>query len=143
MTKTSLSLFFWLTTFAGMIIMMASIGWLLGLFGIGLVPCIILHIVSGTKALNRVPLLNPWIITSSFLFLVFALIRPDFDDKHAYTGFSVILNGFGFRPDRYVTSQDAYFVIALILLLGIMALDFILLRKSKRPPPIAVNNDFV
>jgi|GEM_PF-5724764 len=143
MTKTSLSLLFWLTTFAAMIIMMASIGWILGLFGIGLVPFIILHIVSGTKALNRVPVLNPWIISSSLIFFLFALIRPDIDDKNAYTGYSVVMHGMGFRATRYVTSQDSFFVVALILLLGIMVMDLVILRKSRRPPPVPVNNDFV
>ena len=143
MTKTTLSLLFWLTTFASIIIMMASIGWILGLFGIGLVPFIILHIVSGTKALNRVPDLNTSLLVSNLMFFAFALFRPDMDDQNGYTGYSVVMNGMGLRTSRYVTSQDAFFVVALILLLGILIMDIMILRKSRRPPPVPVNNDFV
>ena len=143
MMKTGLSLLFWLSTFAAMFILFISIGWLLGLFGIALIPVIVLHIVSGSRALNRLPLRNPWLLATSLSFLFFSLLRPDMDDVNPYTGFSVLMNFLGARGSRYVEATDFYFWAAILLIIITITIDILILRQSKQPPPVPVNNDFV
>jgi hypothetical protein len=143
MQKTGLTFLFWLSTLAGMFIMLNSIGWLLGLLGLAFIPVMILHFVAGTKALNRLPLLRPWVWFSSLVFLLFTLIRPDMDDVSAYTGYSSLLNFFGIRSSRYIHNEELFLALAAILLIASIAIDVISLVKSKRPPPVPVQNEFV
>jgi len=141
--KTWLSLFFWCTTFAALIIMFMSVGWLLITVGLALIPVIILHIIAGTRGLNRVSFLGKWILISSITFFIFALARPEFDDVNEYTGLSTLMNFFDSKNLKYVQSSSFYFIAAIFLILATIAIDIYVVVKSRRPPPVPVNNDFV
>lgn len=143
MTKTSLTLFFWLTTLAALIIMFMSFGWLLVIVGLALVPVIILHIVAGSRGINRAPFLGKWIFLSSLTFFVFALVRPDSDDVDQYTGLSSVMNFFDSKSSKYVHTTDFYFYTAVLLILATIAIDIVIVGKSRRPPPVPENKDFV
>ena len=143
MKKTGLSLLFWLTTFAALIIMLMSAGWLLITVGLALIPVIILHILAGTKAISRSTFLGKWILISSLTFLAFALARPDFDDVHEYSGLSSLVNFLDSKSDKYVQSTSYYFIPAIILILATIAIDIYVVVKSRKPPPVPLNQDFV
>ena len=143
MKKTGLSLLFWLTTFAALIIMFMSAGWLLITVGLALIPVIILHILAGTKAISRSAFLGKWILISSLTFLAFALARPDFDDVHEYSGLSSLMNFLDSKSDKYVQSTSYYFIPAIILILATVAIDIYVVVKSRKPPPVPLNQDFV
>jgi len=143
MKKTGLSLLFWLTTFAALIIMFMSAGWLLITVGLALIPVIILHILAGTRAINRSTFLGKWILISSLTFLAFALARPDFDDVHEYSGLSSLVNFLDSKSDKYVQSTSYYFIPAIILILATVAIDICVVVKSRKPPPVPLNQDFV
>ena len=143
MKKTGLSLLFWLTTFAAIIIMFMSAGWLLITVGLALIPVIILHIVAGTRAINRSTFLGKWILFSSLTFLTFAFARPDFDDVHEYSGLSTLMNYFDSKSPKYVDTTNYYFIPAILLILATVAIDIFIVVKSRRPPPVPDNKDFV
>jgi hypothetical protein len=143
MKKTSLSLLFWLSTFAALIIMIMSAGWLLITIGLVLIPIIILHIRAATRGLKRAPYLGIWILVSSFTFLAFAFARTDFDDVNEYTGLSTLMNFFDSKNLMYLHSTSYYFLPAVVFILLTVAIDIFVLVKSRRPPPVPVNKDFV
>ena len=143
MKKTGLSLLFWLTTFAALIIMFMSAGWLLITVGLALIPVIILHILAGTRAINRSTFLGKWILISSLTFLAFALARPDFDDVHEYSGLSSLVNFLDSKSDKYVQSTSYYFIPAIILILATVAIDIYVVVMSRKPPPVPLKQDFV
>jgi hypothetical protein len=141
--KTWLSLFFWCTTFAALIIMFMSAGWLLITVGLVLIGVIILHIISVTRTLNRALFLWKWVLLTSLTFLVFALVRTDFDDVDGYTGLSSLMNYFDSKQSKYVQNANLSFFLAIAFILATIAIDILLLVKSKRPPPVPENKDFV
>ena len=143
MKKTSLTLLFWLSTFVAMIIMFMSVGWLLITVGLALIPVIILHIIAGTRAINRSTFLGNWILISSLTFLAFALARPDFDDVNEYSGLSSLMNFFDSKNLKYVQSTEFYFIPAILFILATIAIDIYVVVKSRKPPPVPVNQDFV
>ena len=143
MKKTGLSLLFWLTTVAALIIMFMSVGWLLITVGLILIPIIIVHIIAGTRGLNRAPFLGKWVLISSLTFLAFALARPDFDDVHEYSGLSSLMNFLDSKSLKYVQSTNYFFIPAIILILATVAIDIYVVVKSRKPPPVPINQDFV
>jgi hypothetical protein len=82
-------------------------------------------------------------LATSLSFLFFSLIRPDMDDVNPYTGFSVLMNFLGARSSRYVQATDFNFWAAILLIILTIMIDVLILRKSKRPPPVPVNSDLV
>jgi len=143
MSRMLLTLFFILTTLAGMIIMLMSMGWMFLIFGIVLFPTIILHFIAGIKTLRRFPYLGPGLLVGSISFLGFSLCRPDMDDVGQYTGLSSLLNAMDPQHGKYVQSLYYSFFGAILFLIFTITLDIILWRKSKRPPPVSVNNELV
>ena len=143
MNKTSFSLLFWLSTIAAIFIMFMSAGWLLITVGLILIPVIIIHIIAGTRGLNRAPFLGKWILISSISFFAFALARPDFDDVNEYTGLSSLMNFLDSKNLKYINSSGYYFLLAFLFLLATVAIDIFVLVRSRRPPPVPLNKDFV
>jgi len=141
--KTWLSLFFWCTFFAAMIIMFMSVGWLLITVGLGLIGVIILHIIAVNRTLNRALFLWKWVLLTSLTFLAFSLARTDFDDVNQYTGLSTLIHFFDEKQSKFVDDVNFSFFFAIAMIIATMAIDIHLLVRSKRPPAVPVNNDFV
>ncbi|HJW28802.1 MAG TPA: hypothetical protein VJ508_06070 [Saprospiraceae bacterium] len=135
-------LFYGSFIFSGLIMIM-SMGWFLGLFGILLLPSMIIHILGGSRALRWTPLLNKWVFLSSFMMLAFALIRPDMDDTRSYTGWSSLQYNLGFRSSQYTQVPDWTWWAGIVLLVAMLIIDIIMLRKGKKPPPVPESNEYV
>ena len=129
--KLLLTLLYWVMTLFSLYVIVNSVGWLLGLFGLALLPFIVLHIFSGIKSYRRFPEMNNWLICSIIAFFLFSLARPDLDDVNGYTGLSVFLHHLGITSDRYVESGDVYFYIAFLFLLIMFVFDMRILLKKK------------
>ena len=123
--------------------MFMSVGWLLITVGLALIGVVILHIISVTRTLKRALFLWKWVLLTSFTFLAFALARTDFDDVNEYTGLSTLINFFDGGKSKFVDGGTISFFLAVVLILSTIAIDILLLVKSKRLPPVPVNNDFV
>jgi hypothetical protein len=133
MNKTPVSFLFNFLSVGGTIVMAVSMGWLLVFLGILILPAVILHFVAGRKALKRHPQLNPHLLTSSLLFAIFALIRTDGDDVSSYSGFSSLLYHLGLRSGRDADPPGYMLTISIIILLIVIILDYLLLKKAKKP----------
>lgn len=143
MSKSAITFFFYGTLLFSWFVMVASMGWFLGLFGIFLVPVMILHILAGAKAMHRAPQLNKRILFSGLMILLFALFRPDMDDVHGYTGYTTLLEFFDLRNNRFTEVTNFHFVLSLGFLLLMIIADIIMLRKAKKVPPVPPATDFV
>jgi hypothetical protein len=132
MRKAIFILFFIASIVLGSSLVLWSVGWMLALFGFVLIPLIILHIVSGIIAINRYPQFNRWAMGSWLAFLVFALARPDLDDKSNYSGLSMLLHHYGMREDQYVESDTLYFLISISAITVLLILDLMICVKSRR-----------
>ena len=131
--KLSLTLLYWVMTLFSLHVIFLSVGWMLGLFGLALLPFIVLHIISGIKSFRRFPEMNTWLVYSIMAFFFFSLVRPDLDDVNGYTGMSVFLHHYGFSSNRYVDTGDVYFFLAFIFLLIMFVFDLRIMLKRKLP----------
>lgn len=143
MRKAAYILFFIFSTFLGSLVLVLSTGWFLALFGLLLLPILILHVVAGIVALNKYPLFTRWSIMSWIAFCLFALARPDIDDVNSYTGFSVFLYKLSVIDSHYITSTDYLFYIAMAMLLLMLVLDVLICIKARRKKTLPPFNDYV
>jgi hypothetical protein len=95
--------------------------------------------VTGIIAINRYPQFNRWAVWSWLAYLVFALARPDLDDKSNYTGLTMLLHHHGLLEDQYVASDTLPFLISLTAITIILILNLMICvkarnRKSPKPP---------
>jgi hypothetical protein len=134
--KIILQIFFWAALIFSCFVMANSAGWLLVFSGIIILPLIVLHIIAGVKSFRRFPLYNRWIFISILSLLIFALVRPDFDDLNAYTGLSTLLYQWGITGDRYIAQEDMYYyLLALVFGLAFFVLDILIIVKKKEFVP--------
>ncbi len=143
MQKLFLILLFYSSLLLSSLIMIFSMGWLLFIGGIVLVPIIIVHLIAGARALKRIPLLNNWLYLSSFLLLAFSFLRPDMDDVNAYTGYSAMMYNIGRRSSQYYNMPWYALGLDIILLILLITVDIAIIQKGKRPPPIPVPGELV
>lgn len=115
-----------------LIILGLSTGWLLIMFGIVLIPVIILRIYA-IKRSKAYPQLGLAMKGASIVFLFFSLLRPDFvDTGGAFTGLSAIQSRFGVITDNSLDDFNENFLISLLLLAFVIFLDIVTLVKVKR-----------
>ena len=134
MNKAALRFIFYGSTILGLITMVFGMGWFVILFGIILIPMIILHFVAGIRALRRFPVAKKLLLFSSLCFLLFFLIKPDFDDVKAYSGFSSLLYHLGLRENQEFPQAELLYLPTVILLIGKIIIDIILIRKTRKMP---------
>ena len=130
--KPFLTLLYWVMTLLSLHIIFLSVGWMLGLFGLALLPFIVLHIISGIKSFRRFPEMNNWLVYSIIAFFIFSLVRPDLNDVNGYTGMSVFLYHYGFTSERYIVGGELYFYLAFVFLLIMTVFDLRILLKKKQ-----------
>ena len=142
MSKAAYIVFFIFSTLLGSLVLVLSTGWFLALFGLLLLPVLILHVVAGIVAVNKYPAFTRWSILSWIAYCLFAMTRPDIDDVNSYTGFSVFFYKLSLMDSYYVKSTDYLFYFAMAMLLLMLVMDVLICIKARRKKPLPPFNDY-
>src|SRR5688572_339193 len=127
MSLNTIKTFYWTTFGLSIIVLPLNFGLGLVVFGLVILPVIILHDIVGLN-LSRIEHHKTLIILSGINLLIFALIRPD--GVHTFTdnGLSSVLDIFGITAGYNRVYENYFFVGSLILLLVQLIME-IRLRK--------------
>lgn len=116
MNYKGVKIYYWVTLALSIVILFLNFGIALMLFGLIILPVIVLHTVTGLR-LNKIEPQKKSIIVSATTLLIFSLIRPDGVHTLHDTGLSSVLEIFGIFWGYCYNFENYFVLLSLIILL--------------------------